>query len=133
MANFQGEDRMALLNWRRKRYSVGVPALDSQHAAYIRCLNKLHAAMIRGEGRSVTGPLLRNLILGARDHFSAEEELMTSTNYPGLVHHPAEHRAFAAKLEELIERHEQGETIVSIPLLRFMRDWLRACLRSPEQ
>lgn len=38
---------MALLRW-NKKYSVGVSGLDSEHAAFLRCLNRLHAAMIKG-------------------------------------------------------------------------------------
>lgn len=103
---------------------MGVTKLDAQHGAFLGELNKLHAAMMRGQGKSVTGPLLRNLIAGARQHFSEEEELMSSTGYPGLAHHSAEHQQFDRYLEELNARHEQGENSLSIPLLRFMRDWL---------
>lgn len=112
---------MAFLNWSLKKYSVGVAELDSQHGAFIASLNKLHAAMIRGEGRSVTGPLLRSLTAGARAHFSAEEQIMTSTNYPGFVEHRARHQKFDLKLESLITRHEMGESALSIPLLKLMR------------
>jgi hemerythrin len=117
-------EKMALLNWNRGRYSVGVAELDNQHAIFIGNLNRLHAAMIRGQGKRITGPLLELLIAAARDHIAAEEELMTYTNYPGLAEHRGEHRTLAAKLEELKAQHGRGETTVSIPLLRFMRDWI---------
>ncbi len=115
---------MALLNWRVAKYSVGVEALDSQHGEFIRALNKLHVAMIRGKGNDVTAPLLRSLAAGARVHFSAEEELLASTHYPDLINHRVKHKEFDAKLEELIERHELGERALSIPLIKLMRNEL---------
>jgi len=115
---------MALLNWNRKRYSVGVAKLDDQHALFIGNLNKLHAAMIRGKGKQITGPLLEALIAAAREHFAAEEGLMASTNFPGLIQHRAEHKILGEKLEELNSRHQRGETETSISLLLFMRNWL---------
>ncbi|MDR3739024.1 MAG: bacteriohemerythrin [Terracidiphilus sp.] len=115
---------MALLNWNRRRYSVGVAKLDDQHAVFIGGLNKLHGAMIMGQGKTITGHLLQTLIDNAREHTSAEEALMTSTNYPGLAHHRAEHQKLVAKFAELQAQHQKGEDSVCIPLLQFMRDWL---------
>ena len=115
---------MALLNWNRRRYSVGVAKLDDQHAIFIGNLNRLHAAMIRGKGKQITGPLLEALIAAAREHITAEEELMASTNYPGLGEHRGEHKTLTAKFEELQAQHGRGDTAVSIELLRFMRDWI---------
>ena len=115
---------MALLNWNRRRYSVGVAKLDDQHAIFIGNLNRLHTAMIRGKGKQITGPLLEALIAAAREHITAEEELMASTNYPGLIEHRGEHKTLTAKFEELQAQHGRGDTAVSIELLRFMRDWI---------
>ncbi len=115
---------MAFISWSFKKYSVGVAALDTQHGAFIRALNKLHAAMLKGHGRNVTGPLLRSLTADARKHFSTEEELLVSTNYPDAINHRAQHQEFDAKLENLIARHELGETALCIPLLKLMRNEL---------
>jgi hemerythrin len=115
---------MALLNWSRRRYTVGVAKLDDQHATFIGCLNKLHEAMTRGQGKAITGPLLQALIANALEHTAAEEEFMSSANYPGLARHREEHRKLVAKFEELKALHERGEDAVCIPLLQFMRDWL---------
>lgn len=117
---------MALLNWNRKKYSLGDALIDAQHASFIRLLNRFHAAMLHGRGRSETGPLLRQLIASVREHFSTEEEMMTSKNYPGLDHHRTEHQRAAASLIQLNDRYERGESDVSISVLRRVRDWLSA-------
>ena len=39
-------------------------------------INELHDAMLKGQAKSLTEPLLRNLIAYTRDHFTAEEAIM---------------------------------------------------------
>ncbi len=114
---------MALLRW-SKKYSVGVKALDFEHATFLRSLNRLHAAMIQGQGKSVTGPLLSSLSSRARCHFDSEESMMKAANYPGLAEHKQRHVEFALKIDELIAAFEQDGENLSILLLKFMREWL---------
>ena len=113
---------MALLVWSQK-YSVGVKAIDDQHAAFLAGINKFHAAMMTGGGRSVAGPLLDTLLDGARNHFSTEESLMTSTKYPGLADHRAQHLDLLKTVEEYVARHKKEDKSMYIPLLNFLRDW----------
>ncbi len=127
------KEPMALLNWNLAKYSVGVANLDHQHAAFIRSLNRLHATMLRGKGRDITGSLLLELTANWHDHFSAEEKLMTSTGYRGLAHHRAEHQCLNAKLVELKALHDRGEVSASIPLLNLMRDWISTHLLEEDQ
>ena len=114
---------MALLRW-SKKYSVDVKALDLEHAAFLRCLNRLHAAMIQGQGIGVPKRFLHRLPAGVRDHFAAEELLMKSTNYPDLAEHRSRHEEFTRQLNELATLMERGERGLSILLLTFMREWI---------
>jgi len=114
---------MALLTWNSK-YSVGVKALDTQHTVLFDILNDLHGAMMKGQGQSLTGPLLRKLVNYTRDHFSAEEAMMAAANYPGLAGHRTKHRDLTKQVEEYAARYDQGEITLSLPLLNFLRDWL---------
>jgi len=123
---------MALLRW-SKKYSVGVDAIDREHTNFFRGLNKLHAAMIQGKGKSVTGPLLRQLPAAARDHFATEESMMQAANYPGLAAHRALHSEFARHLDELVAQLEQGDRGLSILLLRFMRSWISDHVQKEDQ
>jgi hemerythrin len=103
---------------------VGVKTLDDQHAAYIAGINEFHAAMMKGHGQSVAGPLLHKLLDGVREHISAEEALMTSTKYPGLAKHRAQHQELLKTVEEYVARHKKDDKSMYIPLLNFLRDWL---------
>jgi hemerythrin-like metal-binding protein len=114
---------MALMPWNDK-YSVGVRAIDKQHAGLVQTLNELHEAMMKGHAKTVTGTLLHKLVDYTRDHFSAEEKTMADAKYPGLAQHRVKHRELTRQVEEFVSRYERGEAQMNIELLNFLRDWL---------
>jgi hemerythrin-like metal-binding protein len=114
---------MALLTWSSK-YSVGVKTLDSQHTVLFGLLNDLHAAMMKGQAQSLTGPLLRKLVEYTHTHFSAEEQMMAAAKYSGLANHRIKHRELIQQVEEYAARFERGEITLNLHLLNFLRDWL---------
>jgi hemerythrin-like metal-binding protein len=114
---------MALLTWNQK-YSVGVHALDDQHTGLFKILNDLHAAMLKGQAQTLTGPLLKKLVDYTRTHFADEESLMARTKYPGLTEHRAQHQDLVKQVEGYVERFERGEITLNVHLLNFLRDWL---------
>lgn len=115
---------MALLVWDEK-YSVGVKVWDEQHAVLIGILNDFHSAVLRGHAQSATGPLLEKLLEYVHYHFSTEERMMTAAGHPMLPQHRAIHLELTAQVVEFVGRYEDGDTTISIPLLKFLRDWLK--------
>lgn len=114
---------MPLLTW-KSQYSVGIAALDEQHTEFIALMNELHAALLEGQTQNASRSLLARLMTYAHDHFSTEERLMESTDFPGLAEHRAEHQALLFKVEEFAVRLRQGDRAVCIELLNFLSDWL---------
>ena len=114
---------MTLLNWNEK-YSVGVHALDDQHSGLFNILNELHAAMMKGQAQTLTGPLLKKLVEYTHTHFVAEESMMARTNYPGLAEHRALHQDLVKQVEGYVARFDRGEITLNVHLLNFLRDWL---------
>ena len=114
---------MSLMAWNEK-YSVGVKALDSQHTVLFDILNELHAAMMKGQAQSMTGPMLRKLVEYTHRHFTAEEAAMASTSYPGLPEHRVKHRDLVKQVEDYAARLDRGEITINLHLLNFLRDWL---------
>ena len=114
---------MALLTWESK-YSVGVKAIDGQHSVLFDILNELHAAMMKGQARQVTGGLLTKLLDYTRDHFTSEEQMMAATHYPGLAKHHASHEALTKQVGEFMARYEHGESHINVELLNFLSGWL---------
>ena len=114
---------MPLLTW-NDGLSVGVPTIDKQHKVLVGILNDLYDAMMAGRAKDVTGPLLRKLVSYTRDHFTAEEAMMTAAKYAGLAVHRVEHQELTKQVDEYLARFERGETTVNIELLKFLRGWL---------
>jgi len=114
---------MALMTW-NKNYSVGVQTIDSQHTVLFDILNDLHAAMLKGQAQSLTGPLLRKLLEYTNTHFKAEEAMMATAKYPGLAEHKIKHRDLVKQVEDYVARYERGEITLNLHLLNFLRDWL---------
>ena len=94
---------MALMPWNDK-YSVGVRAIDKQHAGLVQTLNELHEAMMKGHAKTVTGTLLHKLVDYTRDHFSAEEKMLATAKYPGLAQHLTLHHELSRQVGEYVER-----------------------------
>ena len=123
---------MALVTWNSK-YSVGVKTLDNQHTVLFGILNDLHAAMLKGQAQQLTGPLLRKLVEYTRNHFSAEESMMSAAKYPGLPGHRTLHRDLTTEVEDYVARFDRGEVSVNLHLLNFLRDWLTNHIQKVDQ
>lgn len=122
MAFFEWDDSIAL----------GIPIIDGQHKALFDWVNTLDAAIKNGDGAEVVGEVIWNLITYVTEHFSEEERLMLSCNYPDLADHRKEHDQFVSRLREIqvsyINGHEMGESV-----LDFMVDWLVCHIKGTDQ
>jgi hemerythrin len=114
---------MSLMTW-SDSFSTGVKAMDEQHKGLVNTLNELHAAMLGGKDKSATGPLLERLLKYTREHFAAEEALMTRTSFPKLAAHQSKHKDLTNQVEEFAARYQRGELSLNVDLLMFLRDWL---------
>jgi len=123
---------MALMTW-NDSFSVGVRVLDDQHKRLVNTLNDLHAAMIAGRERAVSGPLLRTLVEYTHEHFAAEEELMMRTKYPRLAAHRVKHKDLTQKVMQFVQRYERGELALNVELLMFLRDWLTTHIQKEDR
>ncbi len=81
---------MAKIQW-SDTYSVGVPILDEDHKKLIDIINRADAAYERG---TTAGGIIGELENYARYHFSREEEMLRSVDYPELNDHVLEHGQF---------------------------------------
>jgi hemerythrin len=116
---------LPLLTWDGK-HSVGVQALDGQHLELYETINDLHTAVLQGKERSQTSALLRQVAVSARAHFSSEEAMLASTNYPGLAAHKLKHQVLIAEIEELLTRFENGDLTLNNRSLNFLGYWFNA-------
>ena len=114
---------MGLFAW-SSQYSVNVPEIDAQHKQLFRMANELHAAMLEGAGQQILDDLLNKLVAYTRWHFAAEEGLMRAHNYPDYATHRAQHEQLTATVLQFRDDFEAGRRALSIPLMKFLKDWL---------
>jgi hemerythrin-like metal-binding protein len=123
---------MSLVVW-TDDLSVGVKSIDDQHTVLFESINDLHAAMMKGQSRTVVGSLLRTLVNYTHEHFAAEEAMMEAASYPALATHRIKHKELTKQVEEFVTRYESGDITLSIQLSDFLSDWLTKHIQSTDQ
>ncbi len=108
-----------------ERYSVNIAELDRQHQGFFAIINELNDALAAGKGAAVTNSVLRRLVEYARNHFAAEEALMTQYKFPATLTHCAEHDRFTRLVAKFLEDHRAGKSGVPVSLLLFLQTWLK--------
>ena len=114
---------MDLITWEDK-LSVNIQSMDQEHKQLIGLINELHNAMRQGQGKLVLSSTLENLIRYTQTHFTNEEKLMQEMGYPDLKEHKKEHAALTKQVIDLQNRHEQGELVLTIEIMQFLKNWL---------
>lgn len=114
---------MALLSW-NANYSVNVREIDDQHKNLVRLLNDLHDGMRVGKGKEILKPILDELVNYTVYHFNHEEKLFTSTGYPEIIKHKAEHTNLIQQVNRLKSDLESGKTVLTMEVMNFLKDWL---------
>lgn len=99
--------------------------MDDQHGVLMDTLNELRLAVVRGSSREEVTQLLNQLIDFTRMHFTSEEQLMESYNYPGFVEHREEHQRLLVQLQESALKMQHSPSMHMRPLLAFVRDSYR--------
>ena len=114
---------MPFIEW-TQQHSVAVPEMDEQHRRLFDLTNDLHEAMRLGKGRAKLESALGQLTTYTVQHFSAEEQLMKRLAYPQLGEHIVEHRRLVQQVEDLRRKLADGEAVLSMEVMDFLRDWL---------
>jgi len=123
------ERRMTLVNnafqcvW-KKEFAVGNAKIDEDHRQFFTLVEGIRCgSRSANSGRRLIEALNR-LISFAREHFAVEEEMMVLKEYPHTESHIRHHAGLMAKLEELRQRCEAGETGVCTEALAFTKSWI---------
>jgi hemerythrin len=106
--------------------SVGVPAIDAQHAELFRRAAALAAAAQEGPGSAEVYRTLAFLGDYVVSHFSQEEQLMRDVGYPGLEPHAAEHAGFVARFLRFRAAFARGgaDAALAASMQRELSSWL---------
>jgi hemerythrin len=98
---------MAYVNW-TDSFSVGNPAIDTQHRQLVDLVNELHDAMKAGKGQATLAHVFSSLVEYIEMHFRTEEAMFSVTDYPHQEMHVKEHRKLMEEAYELKEKFESG-------------------------
>jgi len=114
---------MALITW-NSTYSVNVKEIDLQHQKLIALINQLHDGMKAGKGKEITGKILSDLADYTKFHFGYEEKFFDQTKYPDTMVHKRQHSDLVKQVVDYISKFQQGEVILTMELMNFLKDWL---------
>ena len=112
--------------------ALGIPAVDAQHKELIGWIKALNDAVQKGEGARIIDDVLQKLIGYVQRHFSDEEQLMLSHNFPGFSSHRQEHDFFVTRLMDIQANIGNGEEL-SAKTLDFLIDWLVSHIKGTDQ
>ena len=115
---------MSLYAWDPK-YLTGHPEVDRQHKELFRMVNELHQAMIERRGKETLLRTLDELAKYVVTHFSVEEKMMVSKQYPGYAAHKTIHDKLTKDATEIIDSYKSGKNILTITLASFLSDWIK--------
>jgi hemerythrin len=114
---------MALSSW-REDFSVNIVEIDKQHMCLIELINKLHDSMKAGQGNTVIGPILSDLINYTAFHFDTEEKYFKKFQYSEYLRHKIEHDKLRKEAKTLNAQFSEGKISLSVEVMQFLRDWL---------
>ncbi len=113
-----------LITWSDALYSVKIKEMDNHHKKIVEFINKLHDAMMNGNGKNVLLPILNELVSYTKYHFEAEEKMMKQYDYNHLAIQEKEHKMFVEKISELTDKYNSGSKEMSIETLKFLKNCL---------
>jgi hemerythrin len=114
---------MAFIRW-SENLSVNVADIDSQHKQLVNLINDLSDAMKEGKGKEALDKIIAGLVQYAKTHFATEEKYFDKFGYSDAVLNKQEHNVFVEKVTEFKKDFDDGNQLLSIPILSFLRDWL---------
>ena len=123
---------MALIQW-QEGLSVGITSIDDQHKKLINMINSLNDSIKQGNGKSVTGQVLEDLVVYTTEHFAYEEELFAKYGYAGTEEHVKKHHALLNTVGELKSKYDVGDVEISDETMAFLKSWLTKHIMGTDQ
>ena len=97
---------------------MGVDQFDRQHQHLFEIINKLTARPDTSKDSSLTSQTIKEMFDYAKEHFTAEEELMQQYDYPEIESHKKQHDYFIGTTDELSNTKVRPEEIAE-----FLKVW----------
>lgn len=116
---------MSYFEW-LPNYNIGVTEIDEQHQRLALIINQLYDAKMLSDHD--TRPHLAKIFLDLIDytkyHFSAEENLMRTHNYPDYERHQQIHHILTQKVIAFYGQFKANQAPIDDKLFEFLKSWL---------
>ncbi|MBF0215033.1 MAG: bacteriohemerythrin [Magnetococcales bacterium] len=119
----EGSAHLELVTWNASLY-LGIAQLDEDHRVLVKMINQIYRAIKTGQGQAQVNTILDGLIDYTTTHFKREEALFTQHDYPDRAEHLQKHTKLVNEVLQFRTQLQQGEEIVGLEILHFLRDWL---------
>lgn len=114
---------MAAIIW-NDAYSIGIPEIDTQHQKLLSIINELYEARQIGTGQVIIKETITKLVDYTNYHFTMEQQMHVEYKYLNAPKHKLEHQEFIDRLTQLKEEGEQGNLLLILKTLDFLKDWM---------
>ena len=114
---------MTLIEWNTE-LAVNVSFMDKEHEELIALINELYEAVLAEQSKQDLDRGLDRLIAHTAAHFEHEETLFEDTGYAGAAKHRKQHDALTKQAMRLQQNYRQGETDLSVNVLKLLSKWL---------
>jgi hemerythrin len=101
-----------------------VQQIDEHHEHLVSILNDCYSALMRHNHQQELLTIINELRDYTHYHFETERNLMEELAYPGKDHHLAAHETFTGSIAQFRERLQNGESLLAMELLNFLKEWL---------
>jgi hemerythrin-like metal-binding protein len=101
-------------------FTTHIPELDRDRKYQYGIANRLHKAMLTGQGTKILGTIFAELTECAIYHSANAEKIMTSIRYPGRVAQIQQNNYISNRINKMKARFERGETSMTIELMTYL-------------
>jgi hemerythrin len=100
------------------------PLLEKEHQQLIDLLDALEKSISKGDSANQVHKYLSDFVALAEEHFSNEEEIMETWEYPEMIDHKTEHAYLLEQLFELKNKLDSGQAPFGTGYMQILRKWL---------
>ena len=115
---------MHVIEW-DSSYELGIQTIDNHHRKLIELLNTSYDLLLHSTDKEGMQFVLYELAEYADYHFGAEEYLMNTVSYKGLLPHVNKHNSFKDQLAVLMKDYLSSSPHVNADIILFLSDWLK--------
>ncbi|ULQ60957.1 bacteriohemerythrin [Brucepastera parasyntrophica] len=114
-----------VVEW-RDEYVTGIKLIDKENMELVDTANRLWEKCINGgaDDPAFFKDIVEQVVGYIKDHFAAEEKILTATNYPEQKELKKEYDDFTADILTLVKEFENGEKLAPNRFARRIRDWV---------